>query len=98
MPGAKPAACDGNMLWFEGGQQDYCLLNRAIHRYAGARLDVAWAGAESVRLRNKLRIRQSICFNFFAPLPLDLALASRLLATCFFLLPSFSCPSRGYVL
>jgi len=77
---AAPGALHGNMLRPEDGMQGYNFLSEAIHRTVEERLDQAQGMVEPKRLRNNLLSSQPMCFNLFAPLALDLTLASRLIA------------------
>ena len=83
-PGSNPdarGALYGSMLRHEDGMQGYNFLNKAIHRFAEKRLDEAQGAVAPKRLRNNLLSSQPMCFNLFAPLALDLALASRLIGS-----------------
>ncbi len=70
----------GNMLRPEDGLQGYNFLSEAIYRLVEDRLREAQGAIEPVRLRNNLLSSQPMCFNLFAPLALDPAMASRLIA------------------
>lgn len=70
----------GNILRPEDGMQGYNFLNEQIHRFAEERLAQAQGVIEPNRLRNNLLSSQPMCFNLFAPLALDLVMASRLIA------------------
>jgi hypothetical protein len=78
-PGPNPAARGqlyGNMLRAEDGNRGFNFLSAAIHRCAAARLAENKGAVEPFRLRNNLLSSQPMCFNLFAPLKLDLDLAT----------------------
>ena len=81
-PGPNPAARGtvyGNLLRPDDGILGRNFLNDSIHRYSGERLAEGSGMMEPKRLRNNLLSSQPMCFNLFAPLVIDLSLASRLL-------------------
>ena len=83
-PRAEPAAGDtlyGNMLRPEDGLRGWNFLTEAIHMAAEQRIGEAAGVVEKQRLRNNLLSSQPLCFNVFAPLAADLALATDLLRT-----------------
>lgn len=81
-PGPNPAAGGalyGNMLREEDGRAGWNFLNAQVHASVEARLRQDPRGLEAGRLRNNLLSSQPMCFNLFAPLAGDHALATRLM-------------------
>ena len=69
----------GNMLQAEHAELGRNFLTPEIHQVARARLAEGSRNVEPFRLLHNLLSSQPMCFNLFAPLVRDLALATRLL-------------------
>lgn len=81
-PGPNPSAAGalyGNMLCANDGAEGWNFVTGAVHTFAEARLARDPVHIEPERLRNNLLSSQPMCFNLFAPLALDLALATKLI-------------------
>jgi hypothetical protein len=87
-PGPNPNAHNelyGNLLRKEDGVAGWNFITKSIHKYVEDRITQDSLHIEPLRLRNNLLSSQPMCFNLYAPLPLDLELAARLIAS----LPGF---------
>lgn len=83
-PGPNPSARGqlyGNLLRREDGLAGWNFITAKVHKYAEERLIQDSLHIEPTRLRNNLLSSQPMCFNFFAPLALDLELARRLIVS-----------------
>ncbi len=69
----------GSVLRPEDGAAGWNFVSPAVHAFAEQRLAQDAVHIEPWRLRNNLLSSQPMCFNLFAPLALDLDLATRLL-------------------
>jgi hypothetical protein len=77
-PGSRRGELYGNLLRPADGVAGRNFLSPAIHEWVEDRVQENRRGLEPNRLRNNLLSSQPFCFNLFAPLALDLELATRL--------------------
>jgi hypothetical protein len=82
-PGPSPradGALYGNMLCEKDGAAGWNFVTSAVHAFAEDCYAKDPTHIEPRRLRNNLLSSQPMCFNLFAPLALDLNLATQLVA------------------
>lgn len=81
-PGPNPHACNelyGSMLCKEDGLAGGNFVNAVVHAFAEQRIALDDENIEVGRLRNNMLASQTMCFNLFASLAVDMELATRLI-------------------
>jgi hypothetical protein len=79
-PGANDTSSYGNMLRRQEGARGLNFLTPEIHRAASQRVEAGRGAVEPFRLMHNMLSSQPMCFNLWAPLADDRALATRLMS------------------